>query len=142
MTRRATARTLLEMTVLFGSMVLALAAATRDAYAGEPSAWEARNIPVDAIDQLRISGKRGIRAFAMAPNDGWVIVTEDGRYVADRVPPMFLDQLGEAMQAGHRVLSIAFTLTRVGWVLVTDRAILSNNIPFDLSLYLNGASAR
>ena len=88
-----------------------------------------RNIPDEAHDQIRAMGPAGVQAFAFTPGGGWVIVVNGG-YVARGIPDECFQQLGQFINAGHRIRVVAFPPEAGNrWLIVTDRTYFARNIP-------------
>jgi len=88
-----------------------------------------RNIPDEAHEKIQSMGPAGVQAFAFTPSGGWVIVVEGG-YFARGIPDECFTKLGEFVNAGHKIRSIAFPHEGGNrWVIVTDKTYFARNIP-------------
>jgi hypothetical protein len=93
-----------------------------------PSAPTYGNFPLAIVKDLEQLAPKGISAFAVAPNGGYAIVSNDGRFSASNTPQLFTDKLQDALIQGLKVQSIAFG-PNGAWVFATDQGAFWDGIP-------------
>ncbi|MGW4468792.1 serine hydrolase domain-containing protein [Nonomuraea sp. NPDC004354] len=72
----------------------------------------------------------GIAAVAFTPSNGWVIVTQDGRYFARGVPDACFAELGKMVDAGAKIHCVAFPPEGGDrWVITSDRGMSARGLP-------------
>src|ERR1700722_15336837 len=95
---------------LSASLAIALVITSeRPLRADGPSGASWSNVPPDLQNELGIFAPSGIKAFAMAPNLGYALVTSDRRFVARNVPQLFTDKLAECVNGGRNVRYMTFS---------------------------------
>ncbi|WP_433413919.1 serine hydrolase domain-containing protein [Microtetraspora malaysiensis] len=102
---------------------------------GQP-AWAAsypyfnRRVPDEAHTKMGELAPYGITSFAFTPSNGWVIVTQDGRFFARGVPDACYAELGKLTKAGRKIHCVAFPPEGGDrWVITTDKGVSARGIP-------------
>ncbi len=104
------------------------------------------NIPNDAHTFITscMAGP-GVSVVAFTPGGGWVVVAPNGSYYAEGIPQDCFTTLGNFIQNGWTVRSIAFPPAGGdSWVIVADQGYFASNIPNDcfqmIGNFFNGGS--
>ncbi|MEU7897511.1 serine hydrolase domain-containing protein [Nonomuraea sp. NPDC049152] len=72
----------------------------------------------------------GITSVAFTPSNGWVIVTQDGRYFARGVPDACFAELEKMVEAGAKIHCVAFPPEGGDrWVITSDKGMSARGLP-------------
>ncbi|SDK75100.1 serine hydrolase domain-containing protein [Nonomuraea jiangxiensis] len=89
-----------------------------------------RRVPAEATTKMGELAPYGVTAFAFTPSNGWVIVTQDGRYFARGIPDACFTELAGLLKAGRKVTCVAFPPEGGDrWVITTDKGMSSRGLP-------------
>jgi CubicO group peptidase (beta-lactamase class C family) len=104
------------------------------------------NIPNDAHTFIGscMSGP-GVSVVAFTPSGGWVVVAPNGAFFAEGIPQDCFTKLGNFIQSGWTIRSIAFPPAGGdSWVIIADQGFFASNIPDDcfqmIENFSNGGS--
>jgi hypothetical protein len=134
-------RVLLRICLALASVAALSLACTETVHADGPSGAGWSNVPPEITSELGIFAPKGISAFAIAPNLGFALVTNDRRLVTRNTPPLLADKLRESVENGQNVLSIAFT-PEGGWAFVTDQGATWDGINIGCVQAIQAAAQR
>ncbi|MEU0569787.1 serine hydrolase domain-containing protein [Nonomuraea sp. NPDC005983] len=89
-----------------------------------------RRVPDEAHAKMNELAPYGITSFAFTPSNGWVIVTQDGRYFGRGLPDACFAELGKLIKSGWRIHCVAFPPEGGDrWVITGDKGVSARNIP-------------
>lgn len=72
----------------------------------------------------------GITSVAFTPSNGWVIVTQDGRYFARGIPDACFAELEKMVEAGAKIHCVAFPPEGGDrWVITSDKGMSARGLP-------------
>ncbi|MEV0151362.1 MULTISPECIES: serine hydrolase domain-containing protein [unclassified Nonomuraea] len=87
-------------------------------------------VPAEAHTKTGELAPYGITAFAFTPANGWVVVTQDGRYFARGIPDACFAELGRMIGNGTKIHCVAFPPEGGDrWVITGDKGMSARGLP-------------
>ncbi|NUW40476.1 serine hydrolase domain-containing protein [Nonomuraea rhodomycinica] len=87
-------------------------------------------VPAEAHTKTAELAPYGITAMAFTPSNGWVVVTQDGRYFARGIPDACFAELGRLIKGGTKIHCVAFPPEGGDrWVITGDKGMAARGLP-------------